>query len=98
MADLADVVVEQVGHDGKGTAGDNGDASLLSVGDLEDSARGELSDDIVLLTAAVHELHENATLQGLVQFVSLMEVIVDFLEDLLSQNVVFALHLLNDFV
>ena len=98
MADLADLVVKEVGNDSQGAAGNDRHSTLFRVGNLQDGTRSELANDIVLLTAAVDEAHEDARVESLVQLVSLMEVFVNFDEDFLAKHEVVALHLVHDFV
>ena len=98
MADLAYLIVKEVGNDSQRTAGNNRHSALLRVGNLQDGARSELANDVVLLAAAVDEAHENAGVKCLVQLVSLMEVLVDLDEDFLAEHEVIALHLVHDFV
>lgn len=98
MADLADLVVKEVGNDSQGAAGNDRHSALFRVGNLQDGARSELANDVVLLTATVNEAHEDARVERLVQLVSLMEVFVDLDEDFLAEHEVIALHLVHDFV
>ena len=98
MADLADLVVKEVSNDSQRAAGNDRHSALFRVGNLQDGARSELANDIVLLTAAVDEAHKDARVERFVQLVSLVEVFVDLNEDFLAEHEVVALHLVHDFV
>ena len=98
MSDLGDFVVKKSSDDGQYFSMDQCDSSLLGVGDFEDGAGGEFPDGVLLLSAAVDELHEDSSFEGFVELVSLMEIFVNFNEDLGSENIILGLHLLDHFL
>ena len=98
MSDLGDPVVEKSGDDGQYFAMDQSDSSLLGVGDFEDGTGGEFPDSVLLLSAAVDELHEDSSFEGFVELVSLMEIFVNFNKNLGPQYIILGLHLLDHFL
>lgn len=88
MSDLLDGVVEEgSGYFNKLVLNKN-DTAHLRVRDLKDGAGGELSNVGVFVAETEEQLFENVRLQGDVEFVSLVEIFVNFDEDLGAEDIV----------
>lgn len=98
VTNLRYIIIEEIGHDRKRATRDDGHTALLSVRDLQNGARGQLSDHVIFLTAAVDEAHQDARVQRLVKLVGLMEVFIDLNKHFLPEDAVVSLHLPDNFV
>jgi hypothetical protein len=91
VSDLLDGVVEEgSGYFNKLVLNKN-DTAHLRVRDLKDGAGGELSDVGVFVAETEEQLFEDVRLQGDVEFVSLVEIFVNFDEDLGAEDIVVVL-------
>ena len=76
-------------------------SALLSATALDDGSGGKFADDGVLLLKAIHELKQNLRIIQIeceVDFVALVEVLVDLLQYLRPQYVVISAHLASHFL
>ena len=98
-SDLLDLIVEQLADARDHLVLNEDSATLLGASNLDDGARAELSDHIVILLEAVDQLIEDlGRLQSQVELVTLVEVLIDLHKNLGAQHVVVSFHLSRHFV
>jgi len=91
VSDLLDRVVEQLGGYFNQRILYEDNAAHLSIRNFEHSTRSQFSDVGVLVAETPEQLLEDGGLKGKVEFVSLVEVLIDFNENFGAENIVVTL-------
>lgn len=81
MADLLDWVIEQRSRYFNELILHEDNTAHLSVGNLKDSTGGKLTDVRVLMRETGKKLLKNVRLKGKIEFVSLVEILIDLDEN-----------------
>lgn len=98
-SDLLDLIVEQLTDARDHLVLDEDRSALLRASNLNDGARAQLSDRVVVLLEAINEFIEYlGRLESQVQLVALVEVLIDLLQNLGAQHIVITFHLSRHFV
>lgn len=95
MANLLDWVIEQRSRYFNELILHEDNTAHLSVGNLKDSTGGKLTDVRVLMRETGKKLLKNVRLKGKIEFVSLVEILIDLDENFGAQNIILLLEILS---
>lgn len=98
ISDLRDFVIKQVSDHLDKIVLNKGDSSNFSGSNQQNGMTCQLSDSVVSVSEALDHFGEDTRVESEVDFVSLVEVFVDFNEHFLLEHVIGGFHLLTHFV